>query len=94
MLLDKFNASRRAPLYFSRPPDRKNYYGIKNLPDLVVREGKWKLLCDYDGSRPMLFNLENDPGETRNIAEENPQVVQRLTGLLVAWYKEVTRDQP
>lgn len=29
-----------------------------------------------------LFNLEKDPGETKNVAKDNPEVVERLQGLM------------
>ncbi len=82
----------RAPIFFSRPPDRKDYYGFENLPDLAVRHGQWKLLCDYDGSRPLLYNLEDDPGESRDVARENPDVVQELTQETVDWWLSVRRQ--
>jgi uncharacterized sulfatase len=88
-LLGRAEASREAPIYFSRPPDRKNFYGFENLPDLAVRDGQWKLLCDYDGRRPQLYNLETDPGESRNVAEENPRLAQKLTRNTLDWWQSV-----
>jgi len=88
-LLGQTDASRQAPIYFSRPPDRKNFYGFTDLPDLAVRAGQWKLLCDYDGGRPMLYDLVADPGETRNLAEQHPQVTWQLVADTVAWWRSV-----
>jgi arylsulfatase A-like enzyme len=85
-LLGRSTASRKAPLYFGRPPDRKNYYGFNNLPDLAMREGKWKLLCDYDGGRPELYDLTADPAESTNLAEKHPKRVAKLSKKLTAWY--------
>jgi len=82
-------ASRSKPLYFSRPPDRKNYYGFENLPDLAVRDGAWKLLCDYDGSRPELYNIPNDPGETINLNDKYPEKVKVMTQQVVSWYRSM-----
>lgn len=89
-LLGKSSDSRKAPLFFSRPPDRKSFYGFNNLPDLAVRDGKWKLLCDYDAGRPELYDVITDPGEAKNVADANPKVVKRLTTQVVNWYREVT----
>jgi len=91
-LLGKEEASRKAPIYFSRPPDRKHYYGFENLPDLAVRDGQWKLLCDYDGGRPQLYNLEDDPGESRNVADENPEVAKGLSRESVDWWNSVRKS--
>ena len=93
ILLGRSEASREAPIYFSRPPDRKDFYGYENLPDLAVRDGQWKLLCDYDGGRPQLYNLEADPGESRNVAQENPYVVRKLTQQTVDWRKSVSKSE-
>ncbi|PPK88461.1 putative sulfatase [Neolewinella xylanilytica] len=85
-LLGEASRSRQAPIFWSRPPDRKNYYGFEDLPDLAVREGDWKLLCDYDGGRPELYNLAADPGEERNLVAEHPDRTTRLTRMAVDWY--------
>jgi uncharacterized sulfatase len=88
-LLGKEVRSRRKPLYYSRPPDVKNYYTMKNLPDLAVREGDWKLLCDYNGDRPELYNLKDDIGELKNIAENHPVKVNEMTKKVIAWYNSM-----
>ena len=85
-ILGRSDDSRQAPIYFSRPPDRKNYYGIDNLPDLAVRDGKWKLLCDYDGGRPELYNISEDPGEKTNLADANPEIAKKLIKEITSWY--------
>lgn len=72
-------------------------------------EGKWKLLLTYDGvlgryasshprteRRPQLFDLLADPNEERNLAAQNPAVVERLAAKISAWWpiterKTITR---
>ena len=93
-LLGKSHASRKAPIFFSRPPDRKNFYGFKNLPDLAVRYGKWKLLCDYDGTRPQLYNVITDPGETSNLVETDSEKTKELTKMVVDWYRSMPSSEP
>lgn len=92
-LLGNVEASRKAPLFFSRPPDRKDFYGFENLPDMAVRDGNWKFLCDYDGGRPQLYHLEDDPGESRNVAVEHPDVVRMLTENTMAWWQSVRNSE-
>ncbi len=92
VLLGRSPASRQGPLYFRRPPDRDSFYGDPDLPDLAVREGRWKLLCEYDGSEPELYDLETDRSESTNVADKHPQEVQRLRELVVAWHKSMPAD--
>lgn len=87
VLLGSSKASRPAPLFFSRPPHRKSYGEFKNLPDLAVREGDWKLLCDFDGTRPQLYKMTGDPGETKNLAATETDVTKELTAKATAWYR-------
>ena len=91
-LLGTGDASRKQPIFFRRPPDRNAYYGVDNLPDLAVRSGKWKFLCEYDGRRPELYDMETDRGETSNVADRYPDVVSTLTPPLLAWHKSMPTD--
>ena len=84
--------SRQAPILFRRPPDRNSYYGDDDLPDLAIRDGRWKLLCEYDGSEPELYDLETDRGESNNLAAQHPKVVTRLAEHLVAWHQSMPAD--
>ncbi len=88
-LLGKSTQSRKAPIFFSRPPDRKKFYGFEDLPDLAVRHGKWKLLCDYDGSRPELYDLSADPGEKTNLAKSQAATTRELVGNAAAWWQSM-----
>lgn len=92
VLTGKAQASRKQPLFFRRPPDRDAFYGDDDLPDLAMREGNWKLLCEYDGSDPELFDLAADPSETKNVAGENAAIIERLTKQLVAWHESMPQD--
>lgn len=93
VLLGESTQSRRAPLFWRRPPDRKFAYGAGPLPDLSVREGNWKLLCDYDGGRVELYDLAADPGEANNLADRHPETAARLTDALRQWNEAMPRDK-
>ena len=56
-----------------------------------MREGKWKLLCDYDGSRPELYNIIADPGETTNLVEANPEIVDSMVEQLLGWWNSMSK---
>ncbi|MFK7736662.1 MAG: sulfatase-like hydrolase/transferase [Pirellulaceae bacterium] len=84
--------SREAPIFFRRPPDRDSFYGVEDLPDLAVRSGSWKLLCEYDGSAAELYDLEKDASESMNVADDYPEVVRGLTKLVIDWHSSMPPD--
>ena len=61
----------------------------KNGKNRAIRSGQWKL-CLIGENGPALYNLENDIGETRDLAEANPELVGRLTEEYLAWEEDVT----
>ena len=84
--------SRSSPIFFRRPPDRDSFYGVDDLPDLAIRSGRWKLLCEYDGSDAELYNLQLDRSESTNVAAENLHIVAELTKSLLTWHKSMPSD--
>jgi arylsulfatase A-like enzyme len=48
---------------------------------LALRSGNWKFI---PGDKPGLYDLSTDPGETKNIADQNPAKVTEMTARLVA----------
>ncbi len=48
----------------------------------AVRMGDWKGVRLSPNGPLELYNVQNDPSETNNIAAENPEVVAQITGLI------------
>ena len=93
VLLGKSVGSRSNPIMWRRPPDRKTMPpSQERLPDLCIREGDWKLLCEYDGSLPQLYNLSLDRAETVNLATKHPDRVNNLAKALLEWNKSMPAD--
>lgn len=92
VLLGKSSESRKSALFFRRPPDRDAFYGDNDLPDLAMRKGKWKFLCEYDGSEVELYNLENDRGEKENLAQTNDVIVASMKEQVIQWHKSMPPD--
>ena len=91
-LLGRSSTSRQSPIMFRRPPDRDSFYGVEDLPDLAIRSGDWKLLCEYDGSDAELYNLRADPIEDVNVAGNSPEIAADLTRRVVAWHESMPKD--
>ncbi len=94
-LLGTEPSARPAPLFWRRPPDRKRLAEAPHvpLPDLAIRDGEWKLLCDYDGSNASLYRLTDDPGEKTDLAGQNADVVDRLRKAVTDWNTSLPPDK-
>ncbi len=94
-LIGQSTASRTQPLYWRRPPDRKTLAPLitQPQPDLAVRDDRWKLLCNYDGSGAELYDLSADPGETKDLAEAETDTVKRLVAEVLKWNASMPQDR-
>lgn len=90
-LLGRSRDGRKAPIYWRRPPDRPGTNEEPN-PDLAVRQGKWKLYVNYDGSGPQLYDLSTDASETRNVADAHLQLVERMRDKVMNWNAALPHD--
>ncbi len=90
-VLGRSKQSRSAPIFWRRPPDRAGTAARPN-PDLAVRAGKWKFYINQDDSGIQLYDLDADISETKNLADEHPNVVARLRQALLAWNAAMPPD--
>jgi arylsulfatase A-like enzyme len=58
----------------------------------AVRSGRWKMLVD--GGLYLLFDLNDDPGERRDLAAQHTDLVVKLKALLAEWEKDVDQKTP
>lgn len=72
LLVDR---SGRAMLFGGRPEDEQ--YGI--------RDGKWKLIVTGETGVVELFDLEADPDEKHNVADDRPQLAKDLLRRVREW---------
>ena len=54
----------------------------------AVRKGPWKLLVQNDNVK--LYNLSDDIGEQKNLADAKPAIARELQGKLATWEQEVS----
>ena len=60
----------------------------------VVLMGDWKLYKSLGVKGDALFNLKNDPMETKNELMENTQQAELMTEKLNVWLKNVNAKYP
>lgn len=91
------------PVLTQNQPSSHEFVAWSNGPQLAIRKGKWKLVLNGivhdgtpEGEKPLtgedavfLSDLDQDPGETRNLRRANPVIVDELQTLLNQWHKEV-----
>jgi N-acetylgalactosamine-6-sulfatase len=59
----------------------------------AMRDAQWKLhLGSRRDAEVELYNLSDDPAESRNVAEQHPDVVARMTAKLEAWVAELPEE--
>lgn len=66
----------------------------RTLPVSVVQQGEWKLLEFLEDGRLELYHLGDDLGETRNLAEEQPERTRELKARLEAWRRSINAPMP
>lgn len=63
-------------------------------PSSTLRRGDWKLIHYYAEARDELFNLAEDLGETRNLAQREPARVRALALELTAYLEKCHSPMP
>ncbi len=56
----------------------------------AVRDGKWKLVKQGQNSPWSLFDMQNDPSETIDLASKNPKTVEHMNEMFDTWKKRVS----
>ena len=63
-------------------------------PAGAIRQGDFKLIEFFGDGPTELYNLRDDFGESRNLADELPETAAALQGQLAAWREEVGAAMP
>lgn len=69
-------------MHYPHAPHRSDYF-------TTLRAGPWKVVYHYfpgedsDGKRYQLFNLQNDPFESNDLASAEPEILREMMGKLV-----------
>jgi arylsulfatase A-like enzyme len=54
--------------------------------EVSVEQDQWKLIYDLRHSEQHLYDLRNDPGETRDVGAQDPSERDALMGTIAAWW--------
>lgn len=85
-------------LFWHFPAYLESYYGpeagFRATPYSIVRSGGWKLIYYYEDRNIELFHLDDDPYETRNLADECPEKRDELYMKLVKWIEQTEAPMP
>ncbi len=79
----------REAIYFHYP-----HYYATTTPVSAVRAGDWKLLDYHEDGHLELYNLRDDVGETRDLAEQLPEKAAALVKQLQEWRTRVGAGMP
>ncbi len=98
-----------SPLLFGKSAEspREAHYYFANYNLQAVRQGPWKLAlvpqpqslgkkgaADDTKTNPRLYHLGNDIGETTNVADKHPEVVEKLKSLATKMGEEIGGQKP
>jgi arylsulfatase A-like enzyme len=78
------------PLFWHYP----HYSNQGGGPASAVRQADWKLIENLEDGSVELFNLRNDPGETKNVANSNHDRSVQLHQVLRDWRASVGAKMP
>jgi arylsulfatase A-like enzyme len=70
-----------------------HYTNQGSRPSGAMRDGDWKLIERYDDGLVELFNVQRDPSEKENLAEQEPARVDEMRKRLADWKVQVNAQE-
>ena len=67
---------------------------FRTTPAGAVRMGDWKLIEWFETGRLELYNLKDDIGETKNLADDRPDKLKQLHETMLEWREAVDAPIP
>ncbi|MBE7494315.1 MAG: arylsulfatase [Verrucomicrobiaceae bacterium] len=99
-LLQNIGSWPERTLFTHNPIDETNKFpgAVRTQRYRLVREikgpaGGSKAKANDAAATPwQLYDMENDPGQEKNIAQQHPELVQELAAKYDAWFADISRD--
>ena len=76
-----------------KSPSRHKYLFFDYKRCSAVRSGRWKIVRSRPEQPFELYDLLTDIGETRNLAEKEPETLSRLRRAFESWRAQLRADQ-
>lgn len=93
MLTGKGKIARERALFWNLPNNWGNDGPGINF-NCAIRKGDWKLIYYYKTGKKELFNINDDIGETTNLAAQHPKLVKKLSKELGNHLRKVDAQRP
>jgi arylsulfatase A-like enzyme len=58
-----------------------------NVSEIKLQDAEWSLITKSDYTKPKLYRIDEDPGERKNLAAEQPEVLERMLAELRRRYE-------
>jgi arylsulfatase A-like enzyme len=75
------------PLINGQMKKRPRPIGFQSANQLSLTDNRYKIYSSDKGKTFMLFDLLEDPGETKDLAAQKPQILQKMKKMLIIWHK-------
>ncbi|HSM13290.1 MAG TPA: sulfatase/phosphatase domain-containing protein, partial [Thermoanaerobaculia bacterium] len=84
---EQTSAPSLVPWLLGRPPAEKPYESVAAEANgmFSVRDERWKAILTLETNSWQLYDLEADPGETRDLAGENPEQLAAMQRIFRRW---------
>jgi len=94
-LLTQTGTLKRDAIFWHFPAYLQGSKGTwRTTPAGAIRQGDFKLIEFFEDSSLELYNLKDDIGEAKNLAETAPEKTRALHQRLLAWRKSVKAPMP
>ncbi|MHC4533848.1 MAG: sulfatase family protein, partial [Planctomycetota bacterium] len=76
-----------SPLINGKMQKRPMPIGFESGSQLSLTDNRYKIYSKNKGKTYMLFDLLEDPGETKDLAAQKPQLLKSMKSMLIKWRK-------
>jgi arylsulfatase A-like enzyme len=73
------------PLINGEMPKRPNPIGFQSQKEKALINNRFKIYSNDNGNTFALYDIPNDPGETKNLADSLPKIQQKMQAELKKW---------